>query len=377
MKRNWFWRSNELQEVFMTGKERILAALNITEPDRVPLFIHGINEGPIMGIGRRLTDGLPMGKMLHQMNDAEKIKLIDTLFLVLETYEIDGYTCLPLGPGTEFSDQARLIDDWGVGFTRSPHGIPVPSSHPIQSVKDLEHYTPPEPNREQLFAVDLMKDRFNDSKAVFWMMRGAFVRSWRLTGMQNYMLNLFDNPAFLHKISEMVTQYSLGQLEMLGEAGLDVLIVEDDIADKNNTLISPDHFDEFILPYNLRLVERAHEMGLKVVRHSDGNLWPIIDRLLEAGYDGLNPLEPQAGMQLKKVKDYCGNRLCLLGNIDCMELLPNGTPDQVKATVQEAIQDAGRGGGLIICSSNTLHPGVDPDNCIAMFEAVKAFGKYR
>ena len=161
-------------------------------------------------------------------------------------------------------------------------------------------------------------------------MRGTFVRSWRLTGMENYMLNLFDNPEFLHRIAEMVTQYSLAQLDILGEAGLDVLIVEDDIADKNTTLISPDHFAEFILPYNCRLVDRAHEMGLKVVRHSDGNLWPIMDKIINAGYDGLNPLEPQAGMDLKKVKDYCGDRLCLLGNIDCMELLPNGSPHQVK-----------------------------------------------
>jgi uroporphyrinogen decarboxylase len=360
----------------MTGRDRILTALNHREPDRVPLFIHGINEGPIMGIGKYLTDGLPMGKMLHQMNDAEKLKLIDTLFLLLETYEVDGYTCLPLGPGTEFSDQAKVVDDWGVGFTRSPHGIPVPTSHPIPSPKELSRYTPPEPRREQIFAVDLMKDRFNDSKAVFWMMRGAFVRSWRLTGMENYMLHLFDTPGFLHRIAEMVTQYSLAQLEILGTAGLDVLIVEDDIADKNTTLISPEHFAEFILPYNRRLVDRAHEMGLKVVRHSDGNLWPIIDRILESGYDGLNPLEPQAGMELKKVKEYCGDRLCLLGNIDCMELLPSGTPQQVNIAVRQAIQDAAKGGGLIICSSNTLHPGVNPDNCIAMFEAVNAYGSY-
>jgi uroporphyrinogen decarboxylase len=102
----------------------------------------------------------------------------------------------------------------------------------------------------------------------------------------------------------------------------------------------------------------------------------IIDKILESGYDGLNPLEPQAGMELKKVRDYCGDRLCLLGNIDCMELLPSGTSHQVKGAVKQAIQDAGQGGGLIICSSNTLHPGVNPDNCIAMFQAVKTYGVY-
>jgi len=113
-----------------------------------------------------------------------------------------------------------------------------------------------------------------------------------------------------------------------------------------------------------------------VVRHSDGNLWSLLDDLLASGYDGLNPLEPHAGMALNKVKAYCGDRICLLGNIDCIELLPDGTPQQVDSAVKQAIEDAADGGGLIICSSNSLHPGVNPDNCIAMFEATKKYGSY-
>jgi uroporphyrinogen decarboxylase len=101
-----------------------------------------------------------------------------------------------------------------------------------------------------------------------------------------------------------------------------------------------------------------------------------MDMLLDTGYDGLNPLEPQAGMALDKVKEYCGDRICLLGNIDCIDLLPNGTVQQVDAAVKKAIQDAGHGGGLIICSSNSLHPGVAPDNCIAMFKSTRKHGRY-
>jgi len=81
-------------------------------------------------------------------------------------------------------------------------------------------------------------------------------------------------------------------------------------------------------------------------------------------------------MHSKKVEDYCGDRICLLGNIDCMDLLPAGPPEEVDAAVQQAIEDAGRGGGLIIRSSNSLHPGVDRENCIAMFEATKKYGVY-
>ena len=124
----------------MNGKERTLSALRVAEPDRVPLFIHAINEGPIMGIGRHLTDGLPEGKSLHEMNDAEKMKVIDTLFMILEQFKIDGYTCLPIGAGTEFGDGEKVIDDWGVEFTRTPYGMPVASKHPVRTPADLDNY---------------------------------------------------------------------------------------------------------------------------------------------------------------------------------------------------------------------------------------------
>jgi uroporphyrinogen decarboxylase len=194
--------------------------------------------------------------------------------------------------------------------------------------------------------------------------------------MANYMLKLYQDPGFIHTISAMVTEYNLKQLDMLASAGIDVLVVEDDIAATNNLLISPKHFMEFVNPYNRKLVDRAHELGLKVVRHSDGNLWSIMDILVESGYDGLNPLEPQAGMDLKKVKESYGDKLCLLGNIDCKELLSSGTLEQVEAAVKYAIEVAGAGGSYILCDSNSLHPGVNPENCIAMFEATKRYGSY-
>ncbi len=361
----------------MNGKERILTALNIREADRVPLFIHAINESTIIRVGRFITDGLPPEtKALYEMSDQEKGKVIDTLFRILEDFEIDGFTCLPIGPGTEFGFDKEIVDDFGVGFDRSPFGMPVPARHPVKEPDDLKNYKLPKPKREQFLLHDIMKQRFEDTKATFWMMRGAFVRSWRLIGMENLMFKMFDNPQFVHDVAALMTEYSLEQLDMLAEAGLDVLIVEDDIADKNFPLIAPDQFREFINPYNRKLVEAAHGKGLKVVRHSDGNLWPILDILLDTGYDGLNPLEPQADMGLKKVKDYCGDRLCLLGNIDCIDLLPDGTTEEVEAAVKQAIDDAAAGGGLVICSSNSLHPGVNPENVITMFNTTREYGVY-
>jgi uroporphyrinogen decarboxylase len=81
-------------------------------------------------------------------------------------------------------------------------------------------------------------------------------------------------------------------------------------------------------------------------------------------------------MDLKKVKAYCGDRLCLIGNIDCVDLLCHGTPEQVDEAVRQAIDIAAPGGGYILSDSNSLHPGVNPENCIAMFQATKKYGRY-
>ncbi|MFH2133453.1 MAG: uroporphyrinogen decarboxylase family protein [bacterium] len=359
----------------MNGRERIITALEIREADRVPLYIHGINEEPIIGIGRHLTDGLPDPKKFHEMTDSEKMKLLDTLFLIHEAFEVDGMTSFEIGH-EEILDDKTLRDDWGVIYTRNPHGLPVATGHPLQSAADLAAYAPPEPKAAHLLLLNLARERFESTKALFWMMRGSFVLGWRLAGMTNLMMKMVDDPGFVHRLAEMTVNFNLQQLELLAAAGVDVLVIEDDIAHGSSTMISPAHFAEYVNPYNRRVVKRAHELGLKVVRHSDGNLWKILDLLIETGYDGLNPLEPEADMGLKKVKDYCGDRLCLLGNIDCKELLCEGTPEAVAQAVRQAIEDAGKGGGLIICSSNSLHPGVNPENCIAMFEATKKYGVY-
>ena len=260
----------------MTGRERILTALAVRQPDRVPLYIHGINEAPIISIGRHLTDGLPQPRQFHEMTDAQKMKLVDTLFLIHEAFGVDGITTFEIGHERELDDK-HVMDDWGIIYRRSPHGLPVAKVHPLTDAASLDGYTAPEPDRTHLLLLDLARDRFKDNAALFWLMRGAFVRSWRLIGMENYMLKLYQDPVLIERVAEMVTQYNLKQLEMLADAGLDVLVVEDDIANTNALLISPAHFKRFVNPYNRRLVDRAHALGLKVVRHSDGNLWAIQD----------------------------------------------------------------------------------------------------
>lgn len=360
----------------MNGRQRILTALERKAPDCVPLYIHGINEAPIIGIGKHLTDGLPEPTDFRLMDDRDKLKLVDTLFMIHEHFDIDGMTTFEIGHEEKVDDR-HVKDGFGVVYQLSEHGIPVPVGHPVKDLSGLKGFTPPVPEKKDLGLLDLAVDRFKGQKAIFWLMRGVFVRSWRLIGMTHYMMNLYSDPEFIHALARMMLGFNLAQLDLLVDAGLDVLVIEDDIATNTGPMISPDHFKTFVNRYNRQIVAKAHQKGLKVVRHSDGNLWPLMDVLLETGYDGLNPLEPQAGMAMKKVKAFCGDKICLLGNIDCVDLLPDGNPAEVEQAVIRAIEDGAAGGGLIVCSSNSLHPGVDPENCMAMFEAVRRHGQYK
>ncbi len=139
----------------MNAKERILTALTVRQPDRVPLYIHGINEAPIIGIGRHLTDGLPEARQFHEMTDAQKMKLVDTLFLIHEAFGVDGITTFEIGHERELDDR-HVVDDWGIIYRRSPHGLPVAKVHPLTDVADLDGYTAPEPDRAHLLLLAIV-----------------------------------------------------------------------------------------------------------------------------------------------------------------------------------------------------------------------------
>ena len=113
-----------------------------------------------------------------------------------------------------------------------------------------------------------------------------------------------------------------------------------------------------------------------VIKHTDGNLWPILDLLVASGIDCLDPIDPQAGMDLGEVKAKYGHRLALKGNVDCTHLMSFGEPDDVVAATKEALRQGMPGGGYILSSSNSIHASVKPENYKAMMDTLKEYGHY-
>ena len=140
--------------------------------------------------------------------------------------------------------------------------------------------------------------------------------------------------------------------------------------------MSPMMFDQFILPRLTKLVQEIKGLNAFCIKHSDGNMTSLMESLISTGVDCVHPFEPVAGMDLRSAKAQWGNRICIMGNVDCGQLMCHGRPEEVEEAVRQCIRDAGGGGGYILSSSNSTHSSVKPENFLAMVNAGKKHGRY-
>lgn len=184
------------------------------------------------------------------------------------------------------------------------------------------------------------------------------------------------NPDFVLRLAEIVSDYKCKVLQNAVDAGADILLTGDDYAGRKGTFMSPQHFKRFVLPYLKKAVKVAKRNKVPFIKHTDGNLWEIIDDLISADIDALDPIEPIAGMDIGKVKEKYGEKICVVGNVDCTKVLTHGTLEEVERAVKETIAKASPGGGHILASSNSIHPAVNPKNYKKMVEVARRYGKY-
>lgn len=356
----------------MTGRERVMTALNLGEPDTVPVWEMGFNEPPITGIAKclaeqgRLPDAASRPGGLHG--------LLETLIAFAEALDVDGVTATSSAPWEKLDEMHRK-DALGVVYHVSDHGAPFPVDGPIKEKSDLKTYRMREPQEADFRGLDTFRSTFPD-KAVAFHMPATFKLSWGLRGtMQQLLIDYLLDPDLAHQLARMVTDYCLEVVEIAFERGADFIACEGDLAHNPGSLMSPDHYDEFIGPYHTEICARVHAVGGKIIKHSDGNLTPLVPALLDAGFDGIHPIQPQC-MDIGQTKSDFGERACVLGNIDCGFLLVEGTPAEVRENVRDTIAQAAPGGGYIISSSNSIHPGCKPENYVAMVDAAREFGSY-
>ena len=335
----------------MNSLERVIVSLERRVPDRVPYFECVIDH--------RVMQALLPGCDYFQFNDWIGM---DNAGLNRSSWSRDN---------VEYVDKARGLfrDKWGVIRAFGPESTPAPIEGPIKRPEDLKTYKPPDPEADDVLAgIPEVVARYKGKKAITAICRDAFFNPAFLRGTTQYLMDLIDNPGLVHDLVEITLSYDIRAMQRAVAAGVDVVVFGDDYADKNSTLMSPRHFREFILPGLKRCVDAAHRAGAYVVKHSDGNIMPILDMIVETGIDALNPLEPAAGMDIGLLKERYGKRIALIGNIDCGYVLSQASVEEVRRVTRETIRKAAPGGGYCLSSSNSIHSSVKPENFMAMIE---------
>ena len=194
-------------------------------------------------------------------------------------------------------------------------------------------------------------------------------------GMEDFLVRMITEPEFVRRAIQVYTNRSLAYIRALTEAGCDAVMTTDDYSGNKGPFMGPQRFREFIQPAIARQVQTAHAAGGYFIKHTDGNVWEILDALIETGIDGWHGIQPNIGMDLGKLKARYGDRLCFFGGLNC-ETLVDGTPEQARAEIAYAIQHAAPGGGLVIATGNVLQPGVKLANYLAARQATRDFGAY-
>jgi uroporphyrinogen decarboxylase len=344
----------------MKEKERLLTALSGGQPDRVPTWELVINEPVIQAI---------LGKQPERK--------IEGYIELAEELGIEGLTAFESMDYREV-DEGVIVDEWGIKYKTGERGEKFPIDGPVENRDDLKELTPPDPKADYRWEeLRELKARFGEGKAIAVCIHDAFEYPWFLRGgMDDFLLDTYRNPALVKEIIETVLDYNVALIEEAADLGADFVCSGDDYAYKAGPLISPEQFAEFFQPGLQRVVEAAHENDLLFLKHSDGDIRSLLDQFLDAGIDALCPLEPAAGMDIGEIKKEYGDRIALVGNIDCSDLLVRGTESEVRSSVKRCISSASPGGGHVLSSSNSIHHDVDPDNYLAMLEALEEFGEY-
>ncbi len=381
----------------MDRRERVLTTLNLEEPDRVPTHVIYLDANivdKILGPPQK-SDFETIAQMkidfpddwLDQLNDVILEIMTDVFTRMVQTVLGLGMDCAQIGFLTlEFINDHEITDIFGrvyEALNNEGNIYPYYKYGLIDSVEKwgqqksiIEDQTKKYAKFSKSFYKRINK-KFKDQSILFVTndIQGIWESGWQGFGMNHFVRQMFKNRPLIESVFEVITDFTINCFMGYMDAGAEVFIESEDLAYKTGPMMSPKQFDEFLVPCYKRLTEAVHERGGKIILHSDGNITPLLDSIVESGFDGLHSLEPTAGVDLKFVKKKVGKKLCLLGNIDVGAILTHGTKSDVYKAVKTAIKSAAPGGGFILSASNMIKS-VKIENLKHMVEATHEYGTY-
>lgn len=194
--------------------------------------------------------------------------------------------------------------------------------------------------------------------------------------MMDFVSKLADQPQNMKDDAQQTVDDALARGERIRNWGvLDGFCLCADYCFNDNPFLSPAMFDEFITPYLRELVAGYREMGYYVIKHTDGNIMPILDALVDAHPHALHSLDPQGGVDIAQVKRLVGDRVCLIGNVNCATLQA-GTDEEVVESARYALRNGMPGGGYVFGTSNCIYTGMALARYELMLDVWRSEGNY-
>lgn len=364
--------------------ERVRAALEHREPDRVP-----IGEFFWTGFVRRARNELGRA-------DFDPYRYWDLDLVVINPNmdpHISGIRVLEDGP-------ERKVLETGFGATIEWHAscpMPVYRSFATQTYEEIQglYFDDPRDARRFTSAVDdqinCITDAINlglpsfldrvrsyaEDFCVFGSICEPHEMLWRIIGTENALLKMAERPAavatFIERIGDFLARLLEREIELAGRY-LTGIYIWGDVAYRRGMFFSPVFWRRVYKPQVARLCRIAHTAGLKTIYHGCGNATPIYEDLMDAGVDAYNPLEAKAGLDVVELKRQFGGRWAFNGNVD-VRVLGTNDRDQIRREVLRKL-NAARGGGYIVQSDHSVPDDVSAASYDYLVQLVREYGTY-
>jgi len=345
----------------LNPRERVLTTLEHEEPDRVPL-----------------TDHIYMPKSLEGILGEPGVR-VDTPEKYIKVHKILGLDIIcafpAASPMTQLGER-EYVDVWGIRW-RVVDGMPWYVEGTLKDAEDIERLAIPDPHEEFWYkAAERIIKLVGGELAIAGIVEGPFTRTWMPLGFTRFSKMLYTEPSTIRKLIDKVTYFFIELGKNFIERGVDIIWIPDDLGYVNGPMLSPALLRRFFFPRLKEMVHTFKRRGVKVLLHSDGQLMPIMEDIVNTGLDGIHPIERAAGMSLKVMKERYGDQLTLIGNVGAKTVLQNGPLESIKEQVLECISIAAPGGGYILASDHSIHEGIPPAHVKYMFKVAKQYGRY-
>jgi uroporphyrinogen decarboxylase len=380
----------------MLPRERMIAALEHREPDRIPWGEHWINHNvyedflgrpSLLHAGFRTTRAYWDGRR-DEVVASHKRDLVD----LTNALELDIIAVETVAPRDHRPQPWRQVD---AETYCDEHGdlyrVSVSTGNLMFYQRGDSEYVPPTLESVQR-DIDQLDDQPLDDPAdskfevvrhIVQTMKGTHYimllcgdLEWPTFGRttEERWMNLVRQPAICRKLGELWGKRMVRDVEVFAQLGVDAIMPCGDLGSNTSLMASPRIYREMVYPWHQAHAMAAHQHGLKILKHCCGHVMPIIDDLADV-YDAYESIQATAGMDIGQLKPRVGGRLCLWGGIWHEHILA-GTPADIRNDARYAFATAGPGGGFIMGSTHSLATGAKPENVLEMKRCRDEWGGY-